>query len=97
MHLTQPNYLAAIVLELRKNAANKYFVRVLFKNNKADEPPSLNEVTILNCTENHMCPIEAFMAKTMALVVTDFGAECKLSKYCLKMNRIFTVLVDVFN
>ncbi len=64
-HLSQPNYVSAVVLELRKSKDLKYFVRALWKNNQINERISLNEMNLLNCSK--ACPLDTFLEITKSL------------------------------
>lgn len=78
-YLTQPNYCAALVLELRRNQADgKYFVRILWKDNSNTEPVEFREVRQMSCQNRTLCPLETFMQVTEPLAVADIRKECSL-------------------
>lgn len=45
-NFVQPDFASGFVFELRQDSNGTYYVRVLFKNNKASEPIALNPVAI---------------------------------------------------
>lgn len=79
-YLTQPNYCAALVVELRRSNIGKYFVRILWKNNANTEPVEFKEMIQLSCLNRTLCPLETFIEITENLAVADIRKECQLGK-----------------
>ncbi|XP_012152497.1 prostatic acid phosphatase isoform X2 [Megachile rotundata] len=67
-----PPYTATILLELRVNLKNQYFVTVSYKNN-SDEPVLL---TLPGCIA--LCPLNQFIALTKDVVPINWEEECTL-------------------
>lgn len=80
-YLTQPNYCAALVVELRRSKMDgKYFVQILWKDNANTEPVEFKEMVQLSCQNRSLCPLETFMEITEGLAVADIRKECQLGK-----------------
>ncbi|CAG5092783.1 Similar to acp2: Lysosomal acid phosphatase (Xenopus laevis) [Cotesia congregata] len=65
-----PPYTATILIELRTNLANEFFVTVSYKNTSGE--PSL--LTVPGCKP--LCPLEDFIRLTEDVIPNDFEREC---------------------
>lgn len=80
-YLTQPNYCAALVVELRRSKVDgKYFVQILWKDNANTEPVEFKEMAQLSCQNRSLCPLETFIEMTEGLAVADIRKECQIGK-----------------
>lgn len=77
-----PPYTATILIELRNDSKNDFFVTVSYKN--TSEEPML--LTLPGCIP--LCPLNQFIALTKDIVPEDWEAECLIEwkKYGYNMN-----------
>lgn len=68
-----PPYAAAILIELRANPKNQYFVTISYKNT-TDEPLLL---TLPGCIA--LCPLDQFIALTKDVIPVDWEKECEMT------------------
>ena len=71
----QPDFTSGFVFELRKDAAGNYYVQVFYKNNKANDPISLTQVTVYGC--DAICPYNKFLDLVKDNLISDFTNICK--------------------
>lgn len=84
-----PPYTATILLELRVNVKNQYFVTVSYKNN-SDEPVLL---TLPGCIA--LCPLNQFIALTKDVVPINWEQECTLEWDKLGYNINTTAVIAI--
>lgn len=71
----RPNYTSGFVFELRKDSAKNYYVKLFYKDNKANEPISFKPVSINGCA--HLCPLPTFLKSTKKVLNLDLKSLCR--------------------
>ncbi|XP_014279966.1 prostatic acid phosphatase [Halyomorpha halys] len=66
-----PPFVATVMIDLRKNAKNEFFVEVHYRNSTAE--PTL--LTIPGCTPS--CPLDEFESYLSQVIPGDWDTECK--------------------
>ena len=78
--LRQPQFAAAIILELRKSISDgKFFIKVFYKNNDPSEDTiQLEEMSVGGC--DSLCPLERFFELNSQMELEDIVSACRPSK-----------------
>ena len=72
--LSQLNFGAALILELRQDGNNLYYVQMRLRNDSLSEPISLKNLKMENCDE--LCPLGNFLSLVLDKVVPDLQDAC---------------------
>ena len=72
--LSQLNFGAALILELRQDANSLYYVQIRLRNDSLSEPISLKSLKMENCDE--LCPLGNFLSLVLDKVVPDLQEAC---------------------
>lgn len=83
-----PPYAAMILIELRTNLKNQYFVTVSYKN--TTEEPIL--MTLPNCTT--LCPLNEFINLTKNVVPEDWEKECLTDRNDISSSDVIAILTS---
>ena len=84
-----PPYTATILIELRVNLKDQYFVTISYKN--TSEEPQL--LTLPGCIT--MCPLNQFIALTKDVVPTDWEKECAIEWGPFGYNTNTTAIIAI--
>ena len=84
-----PPYTATILIELRVNLKDQYFVTISYKN--TSEEPQL--LTLPGCMT--MCPLNQFIALTKDVIPTDWEKECAMEWEQLGYNMNTTAIIAI--
>ena len=69
-----PIFGSGYIFELRNDTSGNYYVQVLLKNSKPNDPISINPVKIDGC--DIICPLDQFVSLLKAGLITDYNAAC---------------------
>jgi hypothetical protein len=72
--LSQLNFGAALILELRQDANSLYYIQIRLRNDSLSEPISLKNLKMENCDE--LCPLGNFLSLVLDKVVPDLQDAC---------------------
>lgn len=84
-----PPYTAMVLIELRRNSKEQYFVTVSYKNSTGE--PIL--LTLPGCTT--LCPLYEFIAATKDVVPEDWEKECLMDWEKLEYNINTTAVIAI--
>ncbi|XP_018046837.1 PREDICTED: prostatic acid phosphatase-like isoform X1 [Atta colombica] len=83
-----PPYAAVVLIELRTNLKNQYFVTVSYKN--TTEEPIL--MTLPGC--DTLCPLNEFINLTKNVVPEDWERECQISRNEISSSDVIAILTS---
>lgn len=72
--LSQLNFGAALILELRQDANSLYYMQMRLRNDSLSEPISLKNLKMENCDE--LCPLGNFLSLVLDKAVPDLQEAC---------------------
>ena len=75
--LSQLNFGAALIMELRQDNNGLYYVQLRLRNDTINEPVSLKNLKMENCDE--LCPLGNFLSLVLDKVVPDLQEACGFS------------------